>query len=177
MPFLIVLVVLAALCVGLLVWFRSKRKALKQADVMNALLEGIFKGRFAEFAHAIDLPYHESALEDDIISGAERPDADMHQAGRLIMGYFAHNPAEAALFLKSFKDNGFSPEDGVDAIYDILNYEHFHENPNYGPLRLVCYRAVEALMTNNVLPCFKSVDRARVSEMVTEMTRMQAAAR
>jgi hypothetical protein len=86
--------------------------------------------------------------------------SNLKKCGRLIMLYFAQNPREAKIFLEARKI--IDPDEFVSAG-ELLQWEdQEHRSFIWGyhssDLRLVCFRAVKALMTNNDLPCFELFD-------------------
>lgn len=119
----------------------ERREKVKEA------VEPLFEGRFAEFFLALDMPIYE---------WEELSEAEAHQCGRHIMNYIAHNPTETSEFirgLQKWKTKG-APNlcDPITAAQDENRYNA------KGEIHAVSYRAVEALMTNNSIPCFKKVD-------------------
>lgn len=153
------------------VGYSRARKAEKR-KVNSVLLEAIFERDptdqgYKRFILALDLP----------VQGEARnfPDPQLKQCGRLVMLYFAHNPGEAKIFIEAL--NALDPDKLVSPaeLLQLENEEHqsfiwgFHSRD----LRLVCFRAVEALMTNNDLPCFEPYDLKEISEQVTDMSMEQ----
>ncbi len=133
---------------------------------MTALLEPIFRGEYRYFAHGLELPWRADISDDD--AEHARTDEDLKQIGRLVMKYFAHNEREANAFISALKQQSDSNNGELASPHEALEYE-FYDNRHHGPLMLVSYRAILALMTNNNLPCFRSVDKRSVSERIVEM--------
>lgn len=142
---------------SLVAWFalfviRAKASAtrVRKREKVKTTIEPLFDDRFDDFFLSLDMPFH---------SSAEMSEADAHQCGRHIMNYVAHNPSEAALFLKGIENYSFGHpcHPGLAALCE-------RESGGKGEIHAVSYRAVEALMTNNKLKCFQNVDLAAVME-------------
>lgn len=166
---------------SLLAWFgwvgwsgyRAGR-AREKSELTTTLLEPVFQGEYADFVAHLHLPYPDHITDDEIIEGDVRTEAEMHQCGRLIMKYLAHNPKEAEAFVAALRPHYGGPNGELANPCDVIQWE-FYDARDDGPLKLVAFRAVEALMTNNTLPCFQSVDLAQVTELRKGMQERQAA--
>jgi len=102
----------------------------------------------------------------------------LKECGRLIMLYFAHNPREAKALMEARKM--IDPDEFV-SLGELLQWEDSeHRSFIWGyhssDLRLVCFHAVKALMTNNDLPCFEPFDLEEVSIQIKHMSLEQKAA-
>lgn len=160
---------------SLLAWFGwrmwigySRAKASQKSEVMTALLEPVFRGEYAMFAMGLQLPYPDHLLDEDFNDGGVRTQKDMHQCGRLIMKYLAHNPKEAEAFIDALKYYGTTKQGEFEEPHEVLDWEFYRYRCD-GPLKVVSYRAVAALMSNNTLTCFRSVDLGTVKERLQEM--------
>jgi hypothetical protein len=145
---------------SLVAWFvlvflkaAKRAKASAQREVIAEVIEPLFKGRFADFYDALDVPYRWDA---------ERTQSESHQCGRFIMKYLAHNPSEAAIFTRGLKRLAAKGSgqlcDPVQAAEFETRYDEKRE------IHLTAYRAIEALMSQNNLPCFQGVDLDAVSQ-------------
>ncbi len=132
---------------------KGNANKVERREKVKEAIEPLFEGRFSEFFFALDMPTYE---------WEELSEADAHQCGRHIMNYIAQNPTETSLFingLRKWTTKGDSNLcDPITAAQDENRYNA------KGEIHLVCYRAVEALMTNNKLNCFSKVDFAGVIE-------------
>ena len=144
----------------------QRSNSSKRSDVMTALLEPIFRGEYRHFAHGLELPWRDDISDDN--AEHARTDEDLKQIGRLVMKYFAHNEKEADAFINALRQQSDSENGELANPHEALQYE-FYDNRHDGPLMLASYRAILALMTNNNLPCFRSVDKRFVSEKIVEM--------
>ncbi len=146
---------------SLLAWlvllhFSSKRK-LKGIDRMREnqpLIDSLFRKQHAEFVRTLDLPY---------LSGLRLSEADANQCARHLINYLAHNPDEAALFIKGLEKwkplNSTQLSDPVTAARSEKQYNA------KGEIHLTSYRAIEALMTNNKgLKCFELIDLGKLMQ-------------
>jgi hypothetical protein len=124
-----------------LAFFKAKSKAAKAArrEEIKESIEPLFQGRFAEFFMELDIP---------IYSWEEITPAEAHQCGRLVMNYIAHNLSETRLFMQGLQKWGFNP----------VLAARGESSGKKGEIHMVCYRAVEALTTNNKLKCFEKID-------------------
>lgn len=148
---------------SLVAWFvllflkgAQQAKSSEQRKVVAEVIEPLFKGRFADFHDALDVPYEWNA---------ERTQSKSHQCGRFIMNYLANNPSEAAIFtrgLKRWATKGSGQLcDPVEAAEFEVRYDEKKE------IHLTAYRAIEALMSQNNLPCFQGVDLDAVSQYIS----------
>lgn len=138
-------------------------KAKKNADKMDRrmqflpIIEPLFQSRYSDFFMALDIP---------LVSGYSISEADAERCGRLIMNYLAHNPEEAAIFVKGldkWKTVGSNSLcDPVTAAQSEKMYDA------KGEIHLTSYRAIEALMTNNKnLKCFGSINYGKIIQYRT----------
>jgi len=148
-------------------WNRARKS--ENSEILTARLEPVFDDDYALFANNLSLPYHDHVSIDEILQGDLRSNQDLHQIGRLIMKYLSNNPREADRFMVALEVHGTASAGNLTAPHEALDWE-FQDKRRDGPLKLVSLRAVEALMTNNDLRCFRSVDLTAVSEMVNELT-------
>lgn len=138
-----------------LLFFKAKGKVnrIEEREKVKEVIEPLFGGRFSEFFLALDMP---------IYDWEEMSEAEAHQCGRHIMNYIAHNPTETSEFIRGLQKwkTKRAPNlcDPITAAQDENRYNA------KGEIHAVSYRAVEALMTNNSMPCFKKVDFAGVLE-------------
>lgn len=146
----------------------KQAEASEQRKIVAEVIEPLFKGRFADFYDALDIPY---------LRNAERTQSKSHQCGRFIMNYLAHNPSEAAIFTRGLKRWAAKGSgqlcDPVEAAEFETRYDEKKE------IHLVAYRAIEALMSQNNLPCFQGVDLGAVSQYTSAIEsreRLQASA-
>jgi len=153
---------------SLVAWFvvaflkgKSAAKASAQRHVKLAVIEPWFQERFAEFYMALDVPY----------SLDEEPDWETaHQCGRLIMNYLAHNPSEADIFYRGLL--GWTRNDmGVGGLCDPAEAAECELLAEKGEIHFISYHAIKALMKNNSLPCFRTVDLAAVEQLLNEIPR------
>lgn len=159
--------------ISLLLWFailvfRGKQQADATArrHVTSEVIEPLFRGRFSDFYKALDIPHK---FDADIT------DESAHQCGRHIMNYLSHNPSEAAIFVKGLKKWALKGSgnlcDPVEAAETESRYDAKEE------IHLVSYRAIEALMKQNSLRCFNSVDLDALSQYISAIesrARLQA---
>lgn len=133
-------------------------------DLSNEL-EKLFRDEFSQIMFGLNLPYTDESYEKwrdfDI---EERLEEDMLLAGRLMYKFFEKNPLALYPLLAACED--FHGPSGHLGLLDLLCHQGAEDERK---ARLQCYLAVEALMTNNNLPCFRTVNLQRVSEMVEEM--------
>lgn len=132
---------------------------------LSSELRKLFKDEFSEIMFGLSLPYTDASYEKwrdfDI---EERSEEDMLLAGRLMRKFFEANPLAFYPLLAACEEF-HAPREHL-GLFDLLCHEGISEERR---ARLQCYLAVEALMTNNKLPCFRTVNLQRVSEMVEEM--------
>lgn len=132
-------------------------------------LENVFREDFADIMFGLALPYTDDSYRRWKDTGVEeRSVEDMILAGKLMKKYFDKNP----LFFYSLLtacDSFWAPSEHL-GLLDVLCHEGISEERK---ARLQCYIAVESLMTYNILPCFRTVDLVRVSEMIEELTAEQ----
>lgn len=131
----------------------KEAKASKKRKVIAEVIEPLFGGRFSDFYDALDVPYEWNA---------ERTQSKSHQCGRLIMNYLAHNPSEAALFTRGLKRWATKGSGQLCDPVDAAGYEMLYDEKK--EIHLTAYRAIEALMSQNSLPCFQGVDLDAVSQ-------------
>lgn len=138
-----------------LAFFRSKKKidAIAERDNRKVLIEPIFGGRFSEFFEALEMP---------ILHGLRVDETDAHQCGRHIMNYLAHNPQEGALFLQGLKK--WQTKGSHQLCDPVTAAESERDYDSKAEIHLVSYRAAEALMTNNNLRCFGSINFGKLVE-------------
>ena len=148
----------------------SRGNMVHKREALSLLLEPMFDRNveggqgYVRLIESLRLPWRREDAYDGF------PEAEYRQCGRLVMLFLANNPPEAAAFIKAMRE--IDPTD-FSAPHETLDYEE--QNRQGNDLRLICYRAVEALMTNNDLPCFAGFDLAEISRRVTEMTKEQKA--
>lgn len=132
---------------------------------LSSDLRKVFRDEFSKIVFGLSLPYTDASYEKwrdfDI---EERLEEDMLLAGRLMRKFFETNPLAFYPLLAACEDF-HAPQEHL-GLFDLLCHEGI---PDERRARLQCYLAVEALMTNNNLPCFRTVNLQRVSEMVEEM--------
>lgn len=132
---------------------------------LSSELRKVFRDDFSEIMFRLNLPYADSSNE--IWRGfhiEKRVEEDMLLAGRLMQKFFETNPLTFYPLLAACEDFYASKEHF--GLFDLLCHEGM---PDERKARLQCFLAVEALMTNNDLPCFRTVNLQRVSEMIEEM--------
>ncbi len=131
----------------------KQAKASEQRKVVSEVIEPLFKGRFADFYDALDVPYRWDS---------ERTQSQSHQCGRFIMNYLAHNPGEAAIFTRGLKRWATKGSGQLCDPVEAAEFEtHYDEKKE---IHLTAYRAIEALMSQNNLPCFQGIDLDAVSQ-------------
>ncbi|WP_299636354.1 hypothetical protein [uncultured Ruegeria sp.] len=132
-------------------------------------LRNVFRDDLSKIMFGLSLPYTDASYEKwrdfDI---QERLEEDMLLAGRLMRKFFEVNPLAFYPLLAACEDF-HAPQEHL-GLFDLLCHEGI---PDERRARLQCYLAVESLMTNNHLPCFRTVNLQRVSEMVDEMSAEQ----
>jgi hypothetical protein len=134
-------------------FFKSKSKAIK-ADRRSSVLQAIsplFGERYAEFYEALNVPR--------LVFEAPSKD-EAYQCGRLIVSYIAHNPSETALLLEGLKLRTLHGNSNLWDPVDAVKCEAQHSA--MGNIQLISYRAIETLMTQNNLPCFRYVSLPEV---------------
>ena len=130
---------------------KGNTNKLEKREKVKETIEPLFQGRFSDFFLALDMPIYECA---------EISDAEAHQCGRHIMNYIAHNPTETTLFINGLQK--WKTKGDLNLCDPITAAKNEHNYDAKGDIHMVCYRAVEALMTNNKLKCFEKVDVSRV---------------
>lgn len=132
-----------------LVWFNSRHKVagINRREELKNVIEPLFMGRFADFFHALDMPTLTEELTEQ----------EAYQCGRHVMNYLAHNPSEAAIFMKGLEKWRTK---GSPTLCDPVTAASDENNLNAkGEIHLTAYRAVEVLMTNNSdLRCFSKIN-------------------
>lgn len=132
---------------------------------ISAELENAFRDDLSKIMFGLDLPHTDKSYEKwrdfDIF---ERLEEDMLLAGRLVRKFFETNPLMFYPLLAAC-ESFHAPQEHL-GLFDLLCHDGM---PDEQEARLQCYLAVEALMTNNDLPCFRTVSLERVSEMIDEM--------
>lgn len=164
----------------------SRAKNAEKREAFSLLLKPIFEYEhilgerapedgYSYFIDELGLPFKNGCSSD--ANDSYPTIAQKKTCGRLVMQFLAHNPREAATFVKAVRkiDSAGDSELGEVLMYESsdalkLNYEYYSSD-----IRLVCFRAIQALMTNNNLACFEWCDLERVSEMVKEMSDRQKA--
>lgn len=142
-----------------LAFFNAKKNAYKnnQRRVISEIISPMFVGKYGVFYCELDVPYE--AYADDPRGFFDRdpsPDCIPVQCGRHIVNYISHNPEEAALFVEGLK---FWSIKGRSALYDPVEAAKCERvQKEKRNIHLVSYRAIEALMMHNNLPCFNGVD-------------------
>jgi len=133
----------------IILFFKGKSKAIasSQRHVTKDVIEPLFQERFAEFYMALDIPF---------FPGEKSDLATSHQCGRFIMNYLAHNPVEAGIFLRGLKRWATKGSDQLCDPVEAAEYEVQYQDKQ--EVHLTAYRAIEALMKQNSLPCFRGVD-------------------
>ncbi len=133
-----------------LVWFNARRKVagINRREEVKNVIEPLFQGRFSEFFNALDMP---TTLNEKLT------EQEAHQCGRHIMNYLAHNPSEAAIFMKGLEKWRTK---GSPTLCDPVTAASDESNLNAkGEIHLTAYRAVESVMTNNSgLRCFSKIN-------------------
>jgi len=166
MPLLFIIALLLAwptFGISLVAWFvvlffRGKQQADATArrHVTSEVIEPLFRGRFSDFYRSLDIPHK---------SGTQVSEESAHQCGRHIMNYISHNPSEAATFIRGLKKWATKGSgtlcDPVEAAETESKYDAKEE------IHLVSYRAIEALMTQNPLQCFSSVDLNAITQYIS----------
>lgn len=135
---------------------RGRQTRRTNAEIISPL----FQGRFGDFYLALDVP-----LERDQQVSKE----DATKCGRHIMNYLAHNPEEAALFTRGLSRWNIKGSnalcDPVTAASSEVIYDAKAE------VHATSYRAIESLIKQNNLACFKTVDRIGLMTCLTEIGR------
>lgn len=132
---------------------------------LSSELSKVFRDEFSKIMFGLNLPYKDSIYEKWLdFDIQERLKEDMFLAGRLIRKFFEANPLAFYPLLAACEDF-HAPHEHL-GLFDLLCHGGM---PDERRASLQCYLAVEALMTNNNLPCFSTVNLQRVSEMVEEM--------
>ena len=139
---------------SLVAWFvlslirvAARRAAIERRKDLRAQLEPLFEQRFDEFFLALDVPMR---------SKYEVTNQEATQCGRHILNYLAHNPGEAALFLKGVEKEarrfgGKQPDPVLAARREVFNGAK-------AEMHLSCGRAIVAVATHNPsLQCFRNV--------------------
>ncbi len=147
---------------SLIVWvviafFNIKKKEYNnnQRKVISEIISPLFKERYGEFYKSLDIPY---VLFD------YGPESDAIKCGRHIVNYISHNPEEAAQFIEGLK---FWTLKGSSSLCDPIEAAKCEVGQNIKRhIHLVSYRAIEALMMHNNLPCFNSVDLPRLKQYI-----------
>lgn len=138
-----------------LAWFKARQKVtgINRREEVKTTIDPLFQNRFSDFFYALDMP---------TTSDEELTEQEAHQCGRHIMSYLAHNPSEAAIFMKGL-DKWRTK--GNPTLCDSVTAAGDEKNLNAkGEIHLTSYRAVEAVMTNNSgLRCFSKVSLPLVS--------------
>jgi hypothetical protein len=147
---------------SLVAWFvflflkgKKQAKASDQRKVIAEVIEPIFKGRFANFYDALDVPF-------DWDEGSQ---SKSHQCGRFIMNYLANNPSEAAIFTRGLKRWATKGSGQLCDPVEAAEFEKRYDEKK--EIHLTAYRAIEALMSQNNLPCFEGVDLDTVSQYIS----------
>lgn len=139
---------------------------ITEREARKVFLEPLFDDRFAEFFRALDVPM---MIDLRVDNDAAR------KCGRLIMNYIAHNPEEGALFMNGLKK--WSTK-GSGELYDpVVAADSERKFGAKGAIHLVSYRAIETLMRNNSLDCFRGVDHGKVMEYRAVMELQELLAR
>lgn len=125
----------------------EKFRKIKRREKVVEIIEPLFSNRFVDFFCSLDIP---------IYNGVNLTEEEAYQCGRYIMNYIAHNPSETLLFIQGLQNwTAKSDINLCDPVTAARNENYLDEK---GKIHIVAYEAVEALMTNNNLLCFKKVN-------------------
>lgn len=147
-----------------LMWLNAKQKVagINRREEMKTVIEPLFRGQFAEFFLALDVPtmFEEFTAEE------------ARQCGRHIMNYIAHNPGEAALFMKGLEKH--RAKTGGNAL-DPIAAAHAEASGNFkGEVHLTAYRAITAITTNNAsVGSFRKAHLAAVAMHADALERLE----
>ncbi|MGJ5618753.1 hypothetical protein [Sulfitobacter sp. MF3-043] len=156
----------------------SKAQKAKNRQALSVELEPVFdKDGTGDGYHSLMLSLG-LPKKNESVGLTEHQLLMLKECGRLVMLYFAHNPREAKAFMEARKK--FDPDEFVSPG-ELLQWEDSeHRSFIWGyhsrDLRLVCFHAVKALMTNNDLPCFEPFDLEEISIQIKDMSLEQKAA-
>lgn len=148
----------------------SKGKNAEKREAISLLLEPLFRrGRpddepYSNFIGHLDLPIKNE------FQHLRKDEMQLEQCGRLVSQFFAHNPREATVFVNAI--HAVDPCDEStpgEALYYEAHQRSAHD------LRIVCFRAVKALITNNNLTCFEPFNLIDISAEIEEMLMEQKA--
>lgn len=138
-----------------LAWFKARQKVagINRREELKTVIEPLFQERFSDFFYALDMP---TAFDEELT------EQEAHQCGRHVMNYLAHNPSEAAIFMKGLEKWRTK---GSPTLCDPVTAASDEKNLNAkGEIHLTSYRAVEAVMTNNAgLRCFSKISLPQVA--------------
>jgi hypothetical protein len=128
--------------------------ANKRREQVRDILSPLFSNDFGGFFNALDIP---------VVGGYEFTSEESIQCGRHIVNYLAHNPSEAAIFIKGLER--WRTKGDANLCDPITAARDEKELDAKCEVHLTSYRAIEAIMTNNKnLRCFHMVDYGRVIE-------------
>jgi|TARA_R100000935_G_scaffold58859_1_gene98699 hypothetical protein len=155
----------------------SRGKNAEKREHMSLLLEPLFareheqSSPYSNFIGQLELPIKDE-FQNLILTSAQ-----LEQCGRLVTQYFAHNPREATAFVNTLHSvdpwDDLSPGDALGC--ESQEHSSFIWGHHSSDLRLVCFRAVKALMTNNDLSCFEPFDLDGISAQLEKMSKEQKA--
>lgn len=125
----------------------------------------LFNDDISGIMYSLRLPYTDESYDKwqnhDI---EERSEEDLLTAGRLMRKFFEKNPLALYPLIAACEDfDGTSKHLG---LFNLLCHEGSEEERK---ARLQCYIAIESLMTNNKLSCFRTVSLQRVSKVIEQM--------
>jgi hypothetical protein len=125
----------------------------------------LFNDDISDIMYSLRLPYTDESYDKwqnhDI---EERSEEDLLTAGRLMRKFFEKNPL--ALYPLIAACESFDGTSKHLGLFNLLCHEGSEEEKK---ARLQCYIAIESLMTNNKLSCFRTVSLQRVSKMIEQM--------
>ena len=135
---------------SILVWIvllavqtKGKVNKVEQRHERKGFIEPLFANQYAEFYYALLGKYASQRKPDYPIA---------HQGGRLIMNYIAHNPEEAALFMKGLQRIPNS-RPGLATALEAVEYEKAQGDMRY--IHLVAYNGIQTMKKQNPdLRCF-----------------------
>jgi hypothetical protein len=125
----------------------ARRAAIERRQDLRAQIEPLFEQRLDEFFLALDVR---------MSSRHEVTNQEATQCGRHILNYLAHNPGEAALFMKGVEQEarrfgGRKPDPVLAARREVMDDAK-------AEIHLSCGRAIVAVATHNPsLQCFRNI--------------------
>lgn len=145
-------------------WFNTKQKVtgITRRQEMKTVIEPLFRGEFAEFFLALDVP----TLFEEFTPEEAR------QCGRHIMNYLAHNPSETAIFMKGLEKH--RDRIGGLALDPIGAAQEETTRNSKGEIHLTSYRAITAITTNNSsVGSFRKANLAAIAMNVTALESLE----